>query len=207
MAESVAAGNRLAGIPRTLAGWTRSVVPHEPPLEKKMSFGESIATCLAKYATFSGRASRSEYWWFYLFTLLMQWGSLFADPSGQLGGLVAIVFLLPNWAAAVRRLHDTGRSGWWLLIGLTIIGMIPLLIWSAMPGHDEANGYDGDSRRPKSQGARASSAGLPLFRYTAYSAAGGGGKHTGTIAARDEAHAAARLLANDLHVDELERVT
>ena len=207
MAESVAAGNRLAGIPRTLAGWTRSVVPHEPPLEKKMSFGESIATCLAKYVTFSGRASRSEYWWFYLFTLLMQWGSLFADPSGQLGGLVAIVFLLPNWAAAVRRLHDTGRSGWWLLIGLTIIGMIPLLIWFAMPGHDEANGYDGDSRRPKSQGARASSAGLPLFRYTAYSAAGGGGKHTGTIAARDEAHAAARLLANDLHVDELERVT
>ena len=207
MAESVAAGNRLAGIPRTLAGWTRSVVPHEPPLEKKMSFGESIATCLAKYVTFSGRASRSEYWWFYLFTLLMQWGSLFADPSGQLGGLVAIVFLLPNWAAAVRRLHDTGRCGWWLLTGLTIIGMIPLLIWFAMPGHDEANGYDGDSRRPKSQGARASSAGLPLFRYTAYSAAGGGGKHTGTIAARDEAHAAARLLANDLHVDELERVT
>ena len=137
----------------------------------------------------------------------MQWGSLLVDPSGQLGGLVAIFFLLPNWAAAVRRLHDTGRSGWWLLIGLTIIGMIPLLIWSAMPGHDEANGYDGDSRRPKSQGARASSAGLPLFRYTAYSAAGGGGKRTGTIAARDEAHAAARLLANDLHVDELERVT
>ena len=140
-----------------------------------MSFGESIATCLAKYATFSGRASRSEYWWFYLFTLLMQWGSLLVDPSGQLGGLVAIVFLLPNWAAAVRRLHDTGRSGWWLLIGLTIIGMIPLLIWFAMPGHDAANGYDAESRRPKSRGARASSAGLPLFRYTAYSAACGGG--------------------------------
>jgi uncharacterized membrane protein YhaH (DUF805 family) len=206
MAESMAAGNPLAGSSRTLAEEKGGGSPTNHRWRKTVSFGEAIATCLAKYATFSGRASRSEYWWFYLFTLLMQWGSLLVDPSGQLGGLVAIFFLLPNWAAAVRRLHDTGRSGWWLLIGLTIIGMIPLLVWSLMPSHDEANSYDGDIRQPKSRRAKATEVGLPLFRYTAYSPVGSGVR-SGTIRARDEAHAAARLLANDLHVDELERVT
>ena len=105
-----------------------------------MNFATSISTCMSKYATFSGRASRSEYWWLYLFVLLMSWGativgsSMFGvgDPMKNiLSFLVNLVFLLPTLSSACRRLHDTGRSGWWMLISFTIIGLIPLVIWFA----------------------------------------------------------------------------
>ena len=105
-----------------------------------MNFATSISTCMSKYATFSGRASRSEYWWFYLFVLLMSWGativgsSMFGvgDPMKDIFSLIVnLVFLLPTLSSACRRLHDTGRSGWWMLISFTIIGLIPLVIWFA----------------------------------------------------------------------------
>ncbi len=88
-----------------------------------MTFGESISTCFSKYATFSGRASRSEYWWWQLFTFLI--GCI------PLAGFIAIfVFFIPNLAVGVRRLHDTGRSGWnFLWAFLPIIGTIILLVF------------------------------------------------------------------------------
>lgn len=106
-----------------------------------MTFGKSISTCLAKYVDFNGRASRPEYWWFYLFVLLLSWGSLLIDGSGIISSLINLGFMLPSLAAGARRLHDTGRSGWWLLISLTIIGIIPLIIWLASKGDEQANSY------------------------------------------------------------------
>ncbi len=106
-----------------------------------MTFGKAISTCLSKYADFDGRASRPEYWWFYLFTLLVSWGALIIDPTEILYFLFGIAFLLPGLAAGARRLHDTDRSGWWQLIGLTIIGLIPLIIWLASQGDDQENQY------------------------------------------------------------------
>ena len=109
-----------------------------------MNFGQAIQTCMGKYATFEGRASRSEFWWFYLFTLLVIWGAnwvgllVFGDPVG-LSALANIVLLLPTLAAATRRLHDTGRSGWWQLLALTVIGIILLIVWWASEGHGEEN--------------------------------------------------------------------
>ncbi len=93
---------------------------------------------MGKYATFEGRASRSEYWWFFLFTLLMFLGAgmidAVLDGSNQATGLVAaLVFLLPSLAVGARRLHDTGKSGWWLLLYIIPLGSIVLLILFALP--------------------------------------------------------------------------
>ena len=114
-----------------------------------MTFGKSIATCMAKYAVFSGRASRSEYWWFYLFTLLMSWGAsivgavTFPDPVlAEISSIIVLlVFLLPSLAAATRRLHDTGRSGWWQLLYLTVIGGIFVIVWLATDTEKSDNKY------------------------------------------------------------------
>ena len=111
------------------------------PTSEQMTFSKSISTCMGKYVDFNGRATRPEYWWFYLFTVLLSWGSLIVDNSGIVSGIVNLALLLPSLAVAARRLHDTNRSGWWMLISLTIIGLIPLIIWLASKGNDQSNEY------------------------------------------------------------------
>lgn len=108
---------------------------------EQMTFGKAIATCFAKYADFKGRASRPEFWWFYLFTVLLSWGSSLVDSSQALYMIVNLAVFLPVIAAGSRRLHDTNRSGWWQLIVLTVIGLIPLIIWLAGKGSDQENQY------------------------------------------------------------------
>jgi len=89
---------------------------------------------MGKYATFKGRASRSEYWWFYLFFVLLSWGATIvgtvvsSDFGPTLSGIVSLALFIPSVSAATRRLHDTGKSGWWQLLYFTIIG-IPFLIY------------------------------------------------------------------------------
>jgi uncharacterized membrane protein YhaH (DUF805 family) len=101
-----------------------------------MSFGDAVRSVLTQYVGFSGRARRSEYWYFFLFNVLVSSAirlvaSLLNAPLlSLLGVLVALAFLLPGLAVSVRRLHDTGRSGWWLLIGLIpLAGAIVLLVF------------------------------------------------------------------------------
>ena len=91
-------------------------------------FREAISVCLRKYITFSGRASRSEYWYFILFGFLVGVATSLIDrtifgiesESSPIYWLASLALLLPSIAAAVRRLHDTNRSGWWY--GSLIIG-------------------------------------------------------------------------------------
>ena len=91
-----------------------------------MGFFKAIGSGFGNYTNFSGRARRSEFWWWALFAFLM--GILTVIPI--LGWLIALAMLLPNLAMQVRRLHDTGHSGWWWFIGLIpIIGFIVLLIF------------------------------------------------------------------------------
>jgi uncharacterized membrane protein YhaH (DUF805 family) len=105
-----------------------------------MTFGESIITCLKKYATLDGRARRSEYWWFFLFSVLVQLAC--ATLSEALAGLAAIALLLPSVGVGARRLHDLGKTGWWLLIGLIpLIGALVLLYWFVQPGAEGTNEY------------------------------------------------------------------
>lgn len=109
-----------------------------------MSFFEAINTCLIKkYFTFSGRATRSEFWWFYLFTSLVVYGSIFLgiwlypnNPEIVFGicGVLTLLLIIPNLSVNVRRLHDVGKSGWFLLIGLIpYIGAFILLIQYLTP--------------------------------------------------------------------------
>ena len=96
-----------------------------------MNFGQAISTCFAKYATFSGRASRPEFWWFFLFQILV---SIVASMLGDVvAGLVSLALLLPALAVGARRLHDIGKSGWWQLIMLTVIGLLLLIYWWVQP--------------------------------------------------------------------------
>ena len=123
-----------------LAG-AKHITPTVGEIGDSMTFGKSISTCFSKFFDFNGRASRPEYWWFYLFNLLLSWGSILVDSSQVLSLLLNIVIFFPVIGAGARRLHDTNRSGWWQLIMLTIIGIIPLIIWLASTGSDQENQY------------------------------------------------------------------
>jgi uncharacterized membrane protein YhaH (DUF805 family) len=93
-----------------------------------MTFQQSVKVCFSKYADFGGRASRSEYWWFYLFIVLA--GVALSIVSDKLAMVFFLATLLPLLAAATRRLHDTERSGWWQLVGLIpVVGLIVLLVF------------------------------------------------------------------------------
>ena len=107
---------------------------------------------LRKYAVFSGRARRKEFWYFTLFNVLINFGLDFVDAFvgtfnheigvGLLGGLYALAVLIPGIAVTVRRLHDTGRTGWWFLIVLIpIIGLIVLLIFMVLDSTPGTNEY------------------------------------------------------------------
>lgn len=107
-----------------------------------MSFGDSIRTCLTKYATFTGRATRSEFWFFALFTVIIEIVVAIIDAAvGNtiLGIIVGLALLLPSLAVSVRRLHDTDRSGWMILIGIIpIVGTIILIVFYCQ---DSRGGY------------------------------------------------------------------
>lgn len=107
---------------------------------------------LKKYAVFSGRARRKEYWFFILFHLIISFvlgfvdglvGTFNADLGlGLLGGIYALAVIIPSIAVSVRRLHDTDRSGWWILICLVpIIGAIVLLVFMVLDSKPGENRY------------------------------------------------------------------
>ena len=107
---------------------------------------------LKKYAVFSGRARRKEYWYFFLFNIIILLVLSFIDGMtgtfiyeaglGLLGGIYALAVLIPGIAVAVRRLHDTDRSGWWLLVGLIpVFGTIALLVFMLQDGKLGENQY------------------------------------------------------------------
>ncbi len=115
-----------------------------------MTFGEAISDGFSKYATFSGRTSRSGYWWFYLFYILVLFGASILDAAIKtpiLTGLAVLAFFLPTLAILIRRLHDTDRSGWWVLIGFVpLIGTIVLIVFACIdsgPPNKYGDGPDG----------------------------------------------------------------
>jgi uncharacterized membrane protein YhaH (DUF805 family) len=119
-----------------------------------MNFPQAIASGFKKYFTFSGRASRSEYWYWFVFATLAQVvfslldATIFKAPLSQTGVLERLwqlVTLTPTIGVAVRRLHDVDRTGWWLLLELTIIGIFfPLLVWNCLKGTNGANRFGPD---------------------------------------------------------------
>ncbi|GIF63442.1 DUF805 domain-containing protein [Asanoa ishikariensis] len=125
-----------------------------------MSFTDSIKAVLTNYVGFSGRARRSEYWWFVVFSILVNVVARILDSvlfdtttsgTGIIGGIVGLALFLPGLAVAIRRLHDTDRSGWWVLLALIpIIGAIVLIVFMA---GDSKPGTNRFGANPKEQGA------------------------------------------------------
>lgn len=125
-----------------------------------MDFKTSVKTVFNKYATFSGRASRSEYWYFTLLNIIVSWGALLIGAvigfmSGGTDGVLAgygigyivsmiygLAVLLPSLAVCVRRLHDTGRGGGWIFIALVpLIGVIILLVFMVIDSEQDNNRF------------------------------------------------------------------
>ena len=107
-----------------------------------MNFRIAVIKCFMLYTVFTGRAKKSEFWWFFLFTFILGVMASIIDSTlgfdqaiGGNGGvttLIQIATFLPSIAVGSRRLHDTGRSGWWQLLWIAIIiGWIPLIMWLA----------------------------------------------------------------------------
>ena len=112
---------------------------------------------LKNYVGFSGRARRKEYWMFVLFNVIFAVVAMILDnvlglASKELGygpiyGIYALVMILPSLAVAARRLHDIGKSGWWLLIALIpIVGAIMLIIWDVREGERGDNRFGPDPK-------------------------------------------------------------
>lgn len=92
-----------------------------------MGFGEAISTCFKKYATFSGRATRAEFWWFTLFSFIV---SIVVCWIPILGQLIGLALFIPGLAVAWRRLHDIGKGGGFYFIGwIPLVGWIFMIIW------------------------------------------------------------------------------
>lgn len=105
-----------------------------------VSFPDAIKLGFNRYFDFRGRSTRAEFWWWALFELI-------AGTSGILGGLFELAVLIPGLAVGVRRLHDTNRTGWWLLLVFAvIIGWIVLLVWFIKQDDAGPNKYGPDSR-------------------------------------------------------------
>ena len=108
-----------------------------------MSFVAAVQSGFRNYVNFKGRATRSEYWWFALFTVLAQ--AVASSISDGFGNLVSLAVFLPGMAVQVRRLHDTGRSGWWVgavygSVGVVILSVVVLIIDAAIDFGDFSDG-------------------------------------------------------------------
>lgn len=129
-----------------------------------MTFMESVQTCLKEsYFGFEGRASRSEYWWFTLFVVLLGivtsiidgiLGTVTANGVGLISSIASLALIIPSIAVAVRRLHDTDRSGWFYLLNfIPIIGWIVLIVFFVQQGTNGRNRFGDDPLRPASRGS------------------------------------------------------
>ncbi|MBL1073326.1 DUF805 domain-containing protein [Nocardia sp. 2] len=130
-----------------------------------MGFGEAIKSVLSQYANFNGRARRSELWWWVLGFFLVYFAtailagllSAIHESLGIVGMLLYAVVLLgglvPNLAVTVRRLHDTDKSGWFILLGfIPLVGGIILLVFYCMEGTPGPNQYGPDPKNPHGGG-------------------------------------------------------
>ncbi len=114
----------------------------------------SISVCFSKFATFKGRASRAEFWWFFLFGSVVlqilnisQNLQILVEPETKVvvqivNMMLSLTISIPSIACGSRRLHDIGKSGWWQLLMITIVGLIPLVIWWSKKGNELSNKYD-----------------------------------------------------------------
>lgn len=115
-----------------------------PAAPARLSFAAAVARCFRNYANFKGRAGRSEFWWFALFYVVTVVGFMALDlsitDSVTFSAVVWLALVLPYLAVLARRLHDTTKSGWSILVQIVpIVGPIMLIVWLASKGHPVPN--------------------------------------------------------------------
>jgi uncharacterized membrane protein YhaH (DUF805 family) len=109
-----------------------------------------IRRCFSKYVNFDGTATRSEFWYFYLFILVVSAITIVIDyfffieladkfGMGLISSIATLLLIIPQFSVSSRRLHDIGKSGWWILINFTIIGIIVLFVWYATKSNPKLN--------------------------------------------------------------------
>ena len=109
-----------------------------------------INRCLGNYANFDGTATRGEFWYFYLFILIISAITIVIDyfffieladkfGMGLISSIATLLLIIPQVSVSSRRLHDIGKSGWWILINFTIIGIIVLFVWYATKSNPKLN--------------------------------------------------------------------
>lgn len=116
--------------------------------QEQLGFTESVKRAFGSdYCKFTGRASRSEYWWFALFNFIVYAiiATIF-NPNGStysiITGIYGLVVLLPSIGLSIRRMHDIGRSGWWILINLVpVVGWIVFIVFACQPSQPQENQY------------------------------------------------------------------
>ncbi len=114
-------------------------------MQYQVSFSQAIQMGFNNYVNFNGRSSRSEYWWWCLFTFII--GAVLGAINGWVNiqwliGLVNLALLLPGLGLSVRRLHDINKSGWWIFIALIpLVGAILLIYWFVQPSNPGDNQY------------------------------------------------------------------
>lgn len=130
----------------------------ETAASRNVGFGAAIFLGIKNYGNLDDRTSRGGFWWFRLALLLVEVAIAFVDlhffsandgshshiAGGPLGDVFFFAAFIPSVAITVRRLHDIGRSGWWVFIGPTIIGLFVLLYWLCQPGTRGENKYGPD---------------------------------------------------------------
>ena len=116
-----------------------------------MNFSQAIVSGFKNYVTFTGRAARSEYWYWVLFVLIggavtgiLDYAMFSESEVSPLNAIFNLVLFLPSLAIGIRRLHDQDRSGWWTLIAFTIIGLVVLLAWACTKGTTGPNRFGAD---------------------------------------------------------------
>ncbi len=117
-----------------------------------MYFFEAVKSAFSKYGVIAGRSVRSEFWYFQLFAFVagnvlgfidIRTSEMYAAGVwlGPMEAIFMLAILIPNIAVTARRLHDVDRSGWWMLIPMTIIGLIPFLYWVCQKGDEGENRF------------------------------------------------------------------
>ena len=116
-----------------------------------MGFAQALASGFKNYVNFSGRACRSEYWFWVLWMIIFAIIAAVIDHTvlsesewSPVTTIFDLATFLPSLAIGIRRLHDIDRTGWWTLIALTVIGIILLLIWACMRGTAGPNRFGAD---------------------------------------------------------------
>jgi uncharacterized membrane protein YhaH (DUF805 family) len=116
-----------------------------------MDFFQAVASGFSKYANSHGRAARSEYWYWTLFAALVDLVAVVADSFifadiewGPVQIVTGVLLFLPGLAVSIRRLHDINRSGYWVLIALTVVGILMLIYWACIKGTTGDNDFGPD---------------------------------------------------------------